>query len=333
MPQTSYGSISQRTAAWAAEEMLAHAEPIVVLNKLATPKPIPKNKADTVKFRRAIPFAALTAAATEGVTPTSQQMNYQDVSCQLSQWIGIVEITDKVNDLSEDPVLKDAVTLCGEQAAETMESVAWGVLRGGTNVIYSNGTARTAVNTTIGINQVRKATRVLDAQRAKKIRAMVGPSTNISTKPLEPAYVAVCHTDMAADIRGLTGFVPAAQYSKRDDVISGQELGTVETIRFVVSPLLAPFLGGGAAIGGSGMSSVGGVNVDVYPIIVLAKDAFGAVTLKGADAITPMVLNPGEPSKSDPAGQRGYVSWKAWYNCVRLNENWMVRIECGATSL
>lgn len=332
MPQSTYGSISQRTAAWAAEEMLAHAEPIVVLNKLATSKPIPKNKADTVKFRRAIPFAALNAAATEGVTPTSQQMQYQDVSCQLQQWIGIVEITDKIADLSEDPVLKDAVTLCGEQAAETTEAVAWGVLRGGTNVAYTNGSARGTLASVLTLNAVRKATRVLDAQRAKKINMVIGPSTNVSSRFVEPGYIAVCHTDLAADIRNVTGFLPVAGYGARKEAVPGQELGAIETLRFVVSPLLTPFLGGGAAVGGGFVSS-GGANNDVYPIVVLAKDAFGAVTLKGADAITPMVLNPGEPSKSDPAGQRGYVSWKAWYNCVRLNENWMVRIETCATSL
>lgn len=330
MPQTSYGSISQRTAAWAAEEMLAHAEPIVVLNKLATPKPIPKNKADTVKFRRAIPFGPLQAAVTEGVTPTSQQMQYQDVSCVLQQWIGIVEITDKVNDLSEDPVLKDAVTLCGEQAAETTESVAWGVLRGGTNVIYANGSARNAVNTVVDLNDFRNATRTLDRQRAKKISSVIGPSTNISTKPIEPAYVAVAHTDLIPDIRNITGFTPVAQYGSRKEIIAGQELGAIEMVRIVVSPLLSSFPDAGGAVGA--MISTSGSNADVYPIVVMGRDAFGAVTLKGADAITPMVLNPGEPDKSDPAGQRGYVSWKAWYNCVRLNENWMVRIEAAATA-
>jgi len=48
MATTTYGSISQRTAAWAATEMLQHAEPILVLSKFGQSKPLPKNKADTV---------------------------------------------------------------------------------------------------------------------------------------------------------------------------------------------------------------------------------------------------------------------------------------------
>jgi N4-gp56 family major capsid protein len=329
--QTSYGSISQRTAAWAADEMLAHAEPIIVFNLLAMQRPIPKNKADTVKFRRALPFAALTVAASEGVTPPAQQLTYQDVSCQLQQWIGIVEITDRVHDMSEDPVLKNAVELCGEQAGETQESVAWGVLRGGTSVIYGNGSSRGAVNTKVTLNAFRKAVRALQNQRAKTIRELLGPSTNVGTRAVEPGYVAVFHTDVSADVRDLVGFTKVADYGTRK-TICDQELGTVENVRCIATPLAVPFFASGSATL-NGMYSVGGVNVDVYPIIVLGKDAFGAVTLKGADAITPMVLNPGVPSKSDPAGQRGYVSWKSYYNCVRLNETWMQRIEVGVTSL
>ena len=45
---TDYGQISQRTAAWAATEMLSHAEPIIVLGKFGQTKPIPKNTADNV---------------------------------------------------------------------------------------------------------------------------------------------------------------------------------------------------------------------------------------------------------------------------------------------
>jgi N4-gp56 family major capsid protein len=57
------------------------------------------------------------------------------------------------------------------------------------------------------------------------------------------------------------------------------------------------------------------------------------VPLKGQSAMTPTVLNPGTPSKSDPLGQRGYVGWKTWFNAVRLNETWMSRLEVAASNL
>src|SRR3990167_636454 len=89
-----YGDINQITAAWAASEALQHAEPILCLSKFGMTKPIPRNKANVVKFRRAVPFAAATAALTEGVTPASQKFSYDTVTFTLRQYGRPIEITE-----------------------------------------------------------------------------------------------------------------------------------------------------------------------------------------------------------------------------------------------
>jgi N4-gp56 family major capsid protein len=81
------------------------------------------------------------------------------------------------------------------------------------------------------------------------------------------------------------------------------------------------------------MVSTSGTSADVYPVIFLAADFFGVVPLKGASALTPMVLNPGKISDSDKLGQRGHVGWKTYFACVRLNEAWGVRCEVAAPEL
>ena len=43
MASTTYSNLSQRTNAYAAKEMLAHAEPIACLSKFGMIKPMPKN--------------------------------------------------------------------------------------------------------------------------------------------------------------------------------------------------------------------------------------------------------------------------------------------------
>ena len=330
MPMTTYGDISQRTAAYAAVEMLAHAEPILVLGKFGQSKPLPKNKADTIKFRRPIPFAVATTPLVEGVTPVAKQMQYEDVTVQLQQYGDVVQITDRVEDLSEDPVLKDASMLAGEQAAETMEMLLYGVLKAGTNVGYANGAARTDVNTVIEVNDVRSAVRALKAQRAKALTSMLSGSPDYATKPVEGGFVAFAHTDLEADLRGVTGFTPVAQYGSRKPLCP-EEIGSVENVRFILSPLLAAWADGGGAKGT--MKSTTGTNADVYPVIVVAKDSYGTVPLKGEGSITPTVLNPGKPSKSDPLGQVGFVGWKSYFAAVRLNEAWMRRIEVAVTAL
>ena len=331
MAGSTYGDISQRTAAYAAVEMLEHARPIIVLSDYGQSKPLPRNKADNVKFRRPIPFTVSTTQLTEGVTPTSHQVKFEDVPVTMGQYGDVAEITDRVHDMSEDPVLKEASMLSGEQAAETIEMVTWGVLKGGTNVIYgaSTDTARTDVNDPITLSVQRSATRFLSAQRGKPITSKMGSTVQYATEAIAPAFLAFGHTDLDSDVRDITGFVPCEKYGSMKPL--PYEVGKVETVRYILSPLLEPFTSAGSATA-NGMITTAG-KVDVYPIIYIAKEAYGVVPLRGEGAIHPTVINPGTVSKSDPLGQRGYVGWKTYFAAVRLNEAWMVRAEVGATDL
>jgi N4-gp56 family major capsid protein len=334
MPQTTYGDISQRTAAYAATEMLSHAEPILVLSKFGQSKPLPANKADTVKFRRPVPFPVSTAPLVEGATPSSQQMSYEDVTVQLQQYGAVTEITDKVQDLAEDPVLKDASMLSGEQAAETIEMVTYGAIKAGTNVFYDTSahTTRASVDSKLTLNRLHAVTRSLRANRGKAVTSMLASSPGYATRAIEGGYIAFGHTDLEHDIRSLSGFLPVAQYGSRQPLCP-EELGSVENVRFILSPLLVPFQAAGAAVGTTGMIADDATNIDVYPLIVIAKEAYGLVPLKGKNSITPTVLNPGTPSKSDPLGQVGFVGWKTYFAAKILNENWIARLEVGATAL
>ncbi|MGQ7248287.1 N4-gp56 family major capsid protein [Halomonas sp. V046] len=329
MPTTTYGDISQRTAAWAASDMLNHAEPILVLSKFGQSKPLPKNKADTVKFRRPVPFPVVTTPLTEGVTPTARQMAYEDVTVQIKQWGDVVEITDYVNDLSEDPVLADANQLCGEQASETIELQTWGAIRAGTNVFFANGSQRSDVSATISLSKQRAITRSIKGNRAKKVTSMVGGSPNYSTEPVDAAYIAFAHTDLEADIRDMQGFTPTEKYGSMKAL--PHEIGKVEDVRYILSPVLTKWADAGGAA--SGTITTTGTSADVYPVVYIGKESYGLVPLKGANAIKPSVLNPGNPRGGDPLGQRGTVGWKAYFEAVILNEGWMARLEVAASDL
>jgi N4-gp56 family major capsid protein len=329
MSQTTYGTVSQRTAAYAAREMLKHAEPVIVLQKLAQTKPIPSNTADTMKFRRPVPFAANVVPLSEGVTPTAQAMSYVDVSVQLLQYGGLVTVTDKVEDTCEDPVLNNATMLLGEQAGATAEQVIYNVVKAGTTVLYANGSARNAVNTAITLNKIRAVVRTLKANKAKPINRILDSSPDYGVSAIEGGYVAVCHTDCEADIRGLSGFVPTSEYGTRK-TISDAEFGAVENVRFLTSPDLASFADAGGAKGS--MKSTTGTSADVYPILFFGMDAFAAVPLKGKFSLTPTVVNK-SASDSDPLAQRSHVGYKFYFAAVILNQTWMARLEVAVTDL
>ncbi len=328
---TKYSDISPRTQVFADTHMLAHAEPILVLSKLGQTKPIPKHKSQTIKFRRPKPFPAATNPLTEGVTPTAQKMVYEDVEVQLKQYGAFAEITDVIQDTHEDPVLKDLIMLSGEQAAETMEMITWGAINSGTNVIYTTGTQTSAVKDALGINHIRAAVRKLQKNRSKKKTSILDGSVKYGTKPIEASYIAVCHTDLESDIRNLPNFTPVAEYGSRSP-ISPQELGSVENVRFITSPLFAPTANGGATAGGK-VVSTGGSNADVYKIAVFGQDAFAVCPLKGHESAQMKIRNPGKPEKGNELGQTGSVGWIAWHAAKILNEAWLVRIEAAATAL
>lgn len=326
--------VSPRTNVYAERQMLKHAGPVMVLDKFGMVRPMPKNKTQTIKFRRPKVFSAATTPLVEGVTPTATQFSYEDVETTLKQYGQIVEITDVIEDTHEDPVLNDASEQAGENIGRTLEALNYGVLRAGSNVFFANGTQRSDVNTPISLSKIRAVVRGLKAQKAMKITKILDSSVNYATRAIEASFVAVHHTDLEADIRNLAGFIPVAQYGSRKP-ISEYEIGSVEDVRFICSPDLDPFADAGGAKGGSGtdMVSSAGTSADVYPVLFFGKEAYGIVPLRGQGSVSPTILRPGVRDKSDPLGQRGYVGWKTWHSAVILNQVWMARLEVAATDL
>lgn len=331
---TTYGDINQRTAVYAAHEMLKNAAPVIVLGRFGVSKPLPSNTAKTMTFRRPLIYGAQVIPLQEGVSPTTQKFGYENVSVTIKQYGGVFGLTDIIADTGEDPVLKDMMKACGEQAARTTEAVTWGVLRAGTSVYYANGAARNQVNTPISLNKQRAIVRYLKAQKATMISQILDGSPKFQSRPVEAAFVAIAHTNCEADLRQLPGFTPTAQYGQRS-VLCPEEIGCVENVRYVLSPDLDPIIDAGGAYAGSGsnMLTTTGVSADIYPIIYLGKEAFATVPLKGRQSVMPSVINPNRPSAADVLGQRGYVGWKCYHAAVILNDSWMTRLEVAVTDL
>jgi N4-gp56 family major capsid protein len=348
-----YGTVASRNLIRAAQGMLEHAQPITVLGDFGTQREMPQNSTDTLVFRRTLPFGASTVGTTienstryvgtpditasnfvlaEGVTPNSNTITFQDVSVQLQQYGVLFKYSSKTEQLYEDDIPGEMVKLTGETLAEVMELVRYGVLKAGSTVIYANGSSRSAINTAISLNSIRKAARTLESNRCRRVTSRLAPGVNFGTRAVQPAYVVFCHTDAVSDIRNLPGFTRVEEYGSFKP-IHDREVGACEDFRFISSPLLKSFLAAGASIGSSGMLSVGAANVDVYPFIVIGEDAWGQVALKGMSAIKPVVLKASQTNHANPLGQFGYVGASTWFATVRLNDAWMARIEAGVTAL
>lgn len=326
---TAYGDITPRTGGYAAKELLKRAQPLILIEKFGQAYPLPEKNTKTMIFRRYNALDPAPTALSEGVTPSGKKLTKTDVSVSLTQYGDFVELTDIIMDHHEDPVLKETMGIIGEQAAQMLETVRYGVIKAGTSVFYANGSARTDVNTTISTDLQRRVTRLLRRQNARTFTSVVRSTPSYGTVNVAPSYVALAHTDCEAVIRKMDGFKPVEDYGNYGVVYEG-EVGKVDNVRYVLSTVITPWADGGGAKGT--MISTTGTNADVYPVIYLARDAFGVIPFKGSSAVTPMVLNPGVPRGGDPLAQRGSVGWKASHAAVILNDAWMCRLEIAVTN-
>lgn len=327
MATTTYGDISPRTAAHASKELLRRGMPYLVLEKFGQPKTVDSNTGMVVKFRRYESLPTTPKTLSEGVTPSDTKLTHTDVTATLSQMGDVVTLTDIVLDTHEDKVLMETMGLLGEQSAQMVERMRFGVLKAGTNVLYANGSARSAVNTVMTLAAQRKAVRALKRQNARHITSVVRSTPAYGTDNVAPGFIALIHPDLEADIRNIQGFTPAEKYGAISPFEN--ELGKIDDVRYVTSTVFEAWADAGGAKGD--MQSSTGTNADVYPILIVGADAYGIVAHKGAFAVTPTVVNP-KPSDSDPLGQRGKAGWKTLQTACILNDAWMVRLEVAATA-
>lgn len=348
-----YTSVPQRVAIRAAQDMLEYAQTVSVLGDFGTMREHPTRSTDTIVWRRVLPFGASATGTviegsarymqtpainpadfklSEGQTPGAYGIRYQDVQATLENYGILYKFTSRLELLYEDDVVQDMVKQAGETLSEILELVRYGVVKAGSTVVYSNGLSRAAVNTAISLNAIRKACRTLASNRARRVTSLLAPGVQYATRSVEAGYIAFIHTDAIADVRNLAGFTRVADYGTRKP-LHDMEIGSVEDVRFVASPLFNPYLASGAAVASSGMLSRGAANVDVYPTVVMAADYWGQIALRGKSAIKPTILPAQQVSHANPMGTFGYVGGNTWFTCVRLNEAWAVRIEHGVSAL
>jgi N4-gp56 family major capsid protein len=335
MSLNTYEDISPRTRGKAVARLLKRGQHDMVAERFGQIDPQPKKSTKTRKYRRYHSLPRATAPLAEGVPPAGQKLSYTDVNITLEQYGDVVWITDVIADTHEDPVLQESMDLCGEQAAETIEAIRISYLKGGTNVFYAAGVAsRSLVNSPPTRGDFRKIYRYFKKHKAREISKIIKASAMVSTEPVKQGYFVMGHTDASADLRDIPGFVSVEQYSNSDKSLPN-EAGKLEEFRFILTAMFDPWEAAGVA-GTTYLSSGAEVSsntaCDVYPMIVVAKDAYAIVPLQGYESVDIGVVNPGKKTTDQPLGQKGFVSWITWQGGGILNQQWIARLEHAVTA-
>lgn len=332
-----YESISPRTRGKAVKKLLERGQHMMTVERFGQFDPQPKNSTRTRQWRRYHSLPRASAPLAEGIPPTGHKLTYTDITATLEFYGDVVKITNVIKDTHEDMVLQESMKICGEQAAETVEEIRINFLKAGTNVFYANGvSSRATVNSPPTRGDFRKIYRYFKKYKAREISEVIKASAMVSTEPVEMAYFAMGHTDLDADIRGISGFVPKVEYSDSSKALPG-EIGKIEQFRVILTAMFDPWIAAATSVSSTtylsnGTAPSSGAAPDVYPLIFVARDSYGIVPLQGYDAVDIGVVNPGMKTKDDPLGQIGFVSWGTYQTGAILNQSWVARLESAATA-
>lgn len=334
-------------------EILAHAVPLECLSKTGRQIKMPKNSSDTYVARRWLPYGATSTnpdiffsnatgdrgnvivqahLTQEGVTPDPDNITPQDVTVVLNQYSCLYGFTDKVYDLYEDDISGAMSEQVGERMTLVNEMIIYGALKAGTNAFYGGtGTTRATVNGSLTLGMLRKIVKSLQANHAKPITSVLSASNKFDTSAVAAGYVCYSSTDLEPDIRDLPDFTPVEKYAT--GTAMPNEIGKCERVRFITSPEFVAYEDAGAAIGATNLYTTSGTSIDVYPFLVVAQDAYSQIAVRGKESMKPTLLLPGETSKSDPFGQRGYAGTIWWKAIMIENNGWMAVGNVGVLNL
>jgi N4-gp56 family major capsid protein len=235
------GTIQPALQAYYDRNLLDRAIPADVHGRFGQVRPLKTRSGNQIKFRRYEALNPATSPLVEGVTPSGSQITTTDVTATLAQYGDYVNVTDMVDLTNQDAVLTEVGMVLGEQAGFSVDQVRRDVMVAGTNVIYTNGSARNTLNTVLSSVALRTAIRFLGRQNAKYVRKMIKADTSIGTVGIRAAYIGLVHPDTEAQLESIPGYIPVSEYSdamKAED----DECGSFRNIRFFRSTNCKVFL-------------------------------------------------------------------------------------------
>ena len=252
------------------------------------------------------------------------------VETSLKRYGNYLEYTDEVELFSEEPVqihYKEELGYMAGQVQDDLTQIdmlnAAGIV-GYTGAATSRVTVADVMSGVEAYNLIRKVTKQLFINRAKKTTSVIGASTKITTTPVNAGWTAFCSSDVKYDLEsvvdtaGNIAWIPSYKYASSGNLMNG-EVGAIHDTRFIEAPRMMNWAGAGAA------------GVDVHPILYVTPESFATVGLQGNNKIMFKSKAPGKADATDVYGLKGFFSYNFFYASIALQPERIARIECAAS--
>ena len=297
------------------------ANPELVYDLFGTPKDIPNNSSNTIKFNKVLKLDTdASYQLTEGVTPTEQTFQLARIEKAINQYGGYARTTDRLTEESINGLTSEFNTRIAEQGAEVMNKVVRDDLNGGTNVRYQGGAAnRDAITASaMPFGDFDFMFQAFKLEKVKPIRPMTMGSQNINTTPTRETYpviVPVESTDLLESLDDSKGntFINTEKYGSQRPVWMN-EYGTFKQFSFILNTEVDV------------VENAAGTPQDIALASVFGKGAYHYTHI-GRSSVDVIIKPLGSSGSLDPLNQRSSIGWKAKKGAVIVQPTYMFRYE------
>lgn len=311
------------------------AVPYLVLFEDAQMSTIPKNSGGfgslgVISFRKvkslwdpAVDGVGQPPSLTEGIAPTSKDLDMTEVTTSLKQYGDWIRVSDLAEDASVDGILVHAAEVLGEYMGQKLHRVALYGLDATTNVWYGDGSvmAEASVTGAMKWSAVLAKKLVRAAKRQNMARFNDG------------YYHAIIEPGQAMDLQNEDDFFDIAKYNGGRAVDGGPniltgEIGRAWGIRFKEATEILTGTGSGGAV--TYHSFLYGSNG--YGMLDLAGQAVRKIDPRTNRGIAVFTQPVNRPDKMDPLGQIGFVSAKAAFAFVVFDAVQVMKVITAASA-
>jgi len=311
-------------------EMLEVGRPYCIHDMAGEKVSFKKRSGMKIKFRRHNLLDEMTTPGKEGVTGAPAPVSKDDITADLKWYKNYVKLSDVAVDTNVEDVRMIYSQRLGENMEDSRDLIYRDALLGGTSVYYGNNVAnRGSVITKIEENDLEAIDRLLFDNKAKYFTSMTKGDTKFGTSSILPSYLVFAHGHTKKDWLALTGWVPVSDYAGQIHVYPS-EIGNWNNYRVILTQHGKIEKDSGAAVGGSGLKSTSGANIDVYQTLIFAKGAYHFCPLDGSN-VRNIVHDFGSAGSEDPTNDRMTIGYK-YATCLAITQDLnMCRLETGAS--